>query len=95
MRMPAALTRLGRQFHPDWRMERADAARLDANLDRLMAIDPDAAHIFERGDFTRCLNDMDHFGAEFGERLQAYCAAKQAAGRMDLYYDGLFAGGEG
>ncbi|MDH6122014.1 hypothetical protein ABH930_006394 [Kitasatospora sp. GAS204A] len=95
MPMPATLTRLIRRFDPDRQMELANAARLDANLDQMIATDPDAARIFDRGDFTRCLNDMDRYALQFGERLQEYCKAKLAAGRMDLYYDGLFGGGEG
>jgi hypothetical protein len=94
MPIPAPLTRLYRRLHPEWRMERANAGRLDANLDRLIAADPDAARIFDRGDFTRCHDDMAGFGAQFSERLQEYCRAKLAAGRMDLYHDGLFGGGE-
>lgn len=70
-------------------LELSEATQTDSNLTRLMASDPDAAVIFDPGDFTRCLHDPD-YGYELGRRLEAYAAAKHAAGRMDLYYQ-LFA----
>ncbi len=91
MPMPATLTRLYRRFDPDWRMERAAAAHLDANLARLIATDPDAARIFEPGEFSRALEDLYGFGVQHDERVQAYAAAKHAQDRMDLYGQ-LFAG---
>lgn len=73
----------------DHELELSEATQTDANLARLMGSDPDAAVIFDPGDFTRCLNDPD-YGYELGRRLEAYAGAKHAVGRMDLYYQ-LFA----
>ena len=74
----------------DRRMEIRDAARGDANLAQLIATDNDAALTFQYGDFTRSLNDIDGFGAEFGRRLEKYAALKFAASQMHLYHQ-LFA----
>ncbi|MFE2911431.1 hypothetical protein [Kitasatospora indigofera] len=80
----------GRKADPEEQaMERADAEKLDANLGRLRRTDPELDRIFTVT-FLAAHHDK-HARKRLVEEIEAYAAAKHAAGRMDLY-NALFAG---
>ncbi|MET9183455.1 hypothetical protein ABZX88_35370 [Kitasatospora aureofaciens] len=90
MRLLDKLTARGRL---DDRTEKEGAARCDANLARLRAVDPDADRIFATAGttpFGDAYRDPA-LQARLAERIQRYAGAKNGAGRMDLY-NALFAG---
>lgn len=77
--------------HADRGAEIVHHERLEANRQHLIAIDPDAARILTIN-FTQVLDKPENSRA-IADIAAAYCEAKHAAGRMDLYYR-LFAGTE-
>lgn len=88
-------TQAGRDAHAQHLIHEGalgERARLDDNLNRLRAQDPDAARLFDGVSFARAAADPDYIGAHLQMQIAEYAVLKHREGRPHLaqaLYDGL------